>query len=103
MSPQNYKELPVKAKSGFIVREVGEGTVLVPVGERVVDMNGMVVLNETGRFIWERLDGTCSPDDIAQGLTETFEVTLEQARNDVEEFLAQLERMGMVEKADAAE
>jgi len=49
------------------------------------------------------LDGTCSPDDIAQGLTETFEVTLEQARNDVEEFLAELERMGMVEKADAAE
>lgn len=93
----------MKAKSGFIMREVGEGTVLVPVGERVVDMNGMVVLNETARFIWEWLDGTRSPDDIAQGLTETFDVTLQQAKKDVEEFLAELERMGMIDKADAAE
>jgi len=93
----------LRTKSGFVLREVGEGTVLVPTGERVVDMNGMVILNDTAKFIWERLDGTRSAQSIAAELEETFEVTTDQASEDVTDFLAELERLGMLETEDAAD
>ena len=88
----------MKAKSGFVMREVEEGTVLVPVGERVVDMNGMVVLNETGKFIWSRLDGSKSVKDIAEAMTEEFDVSLEDAQKDVEDFVGELRNLGLLEE-----
>ncbi len=93
----------LRTKSGFVLREVGEGTVLVPTGERVVDMNGMVILNDTAKFIWERLDGTRSAHSIAAELEEAFDVTADQASEDVTDFLAELERLGMLETEDAAD
>lgn len=93
----------MKAKSGFVLRDVQDGTVLVPVGERVVDMNGMVVLNETGKFIWSRLDGTNTAEDIAQALTEEFDVQLSEARSDVETFLQELRKLGLLEDDDASD
>jgi len=87
----------VKAKSGFVLREVGEGTVLVPTGERVVDMNGMIVLNDTGKFIWERLDGSHTPEQIAAALGQADEVSSEAATGDVTEFVAELGRLGILE------
>jgi hypothetical protein len=91
----------MKAKSGFVLREVGEGTVLVPTGERVVDMNGMVVLNDTGRFIWQQLGTATTPERIADALAEEYEVTPEDALTDVNEFIAELDRMRMLDHGDA--
>jgi len=93
----------MKAKGGFVLREVGEGTVLVPTGERVVDMNGMVVLNDTGKFIWEHLGNATTPELIADALAEAYEVTPEEALTDVNEFVAELDRMGMLEHGDASD
>jgi sensor domain CHASE-containing protein len=92
----------MKAKSGFVLREVGEGTVLVPTGERVVDMNGMIVLNDTGKFVWERLDGSHTPEQIAEALTETYEVSLEDARADVNGFLSELGELGILDDEPAS-
>lgn len=88
----------MKAKSGFVMRTVHEGTVLVPVGSRVVDMNGMVVLNDTGKFIWERLDGSSTPEDIAQQMAEYFDVCYEDAAKDVADFVAELRTLGLLEE-----
>ncbi len=87
----------MKAKSGFVLREVGEGTVLVPTGERVVDMNGMIVLNDTGKFIWERLDGSHSPEQIASALVDVYDVSLDEAASDVNDFLAELRNLWILE------
>lgn len=92
----------MKAKSGFVLREVGEGTVLVPTGERVVDMNGMIVLNDTGKFIWERLDGSHTPEQIAAALVDVYEVSLDEAASDVNSFLNELENLGILENGAAA-
>ena len=85
-----------------MLRTVGEGTVLVPTGERVVDMNGMIVLNDTGKFIWERLDGSHSPQDIAKALAEEYDVSLDDAASDVNDFLNELQNLGILEDDSAS-
>ena len=45
----------MKLKMEFMLRQVAGYYVVVPVGDACVDFNGMVNLNETGAFLFERL------------------------------------------------
>ena len=42
-------------KKGFMLRSIAGTHVVIPLGERVVDFNGILTLNETGAFLWELL------------------------------------------------
>jgi hypothetical protein len=54
------------------------------------------VLNPVGSTVYALLDGAHSRDDIARAVAEEYEVPLEQARADVDRFLAELEDEGML-------
>lgn len=87
----------MKKRTGIVLRQVGELTLLVPIGERAVDLNGLVTLNETGAFLWELLDEAHSPEDLARGLSQEFEVEPDQAAVDVKAFLDEMWRIGLLE------
>lgn len=87
-----------KAGDQFVPRPIGDDCILVPIGERVLDLNAVLVLNETGRCVWELLDGQHTVHQIAEALAERFTVSQEQARRDVLDFLSELERLGVVER-----
>ena len=58
-------------------------------GDRMLlDLNSgrCYTLGETGGFIWSRLDGLSSLEDIAAALVDLFEVDLETAEADLLEF-----------------
>lgn len=46
------------------------------------------VLNELGTFIWERLEE--DPEEVVRAIVAQYEVTPEQARQDLEEFVDSL-------------
>ena len=48
--------------------------------------------NGTGAFIWERLQRSDQLDDIAAAVAADYEVTPEQVREDVFDFLLTLEK-----------
>lgn len=68
----------------------------------LVDPDKVLVheLNEVGTFLWSLVDGSRSPDQMAQALTEEFEVTYEEALGDVENFLNRLAQLGLVKAED---
>ena len=45
----------MKIKEGFILRNVAGSNVVVPVGQATVDFNGMMSLNDTGAFLFDKL------------------------------------------------
>ena len=45
----------MKLKSGFLLREVAGQVVVLPTGGNL-DLDMMITLNETGKFLWERLE-----------------------------------------------
>jgi len=79
---------------------VGDESVLVPLSAQVVDTNGLVVLNVTGRCVWEMLKDERSVQDLAAGVAERFDVPLDQALADVTVFLDEIGRMGLLEKSE---
>jgi hypothetical protein len=54
-------------------------------------------LNSTGRFIWERLDGSLSVKNLTVGVCEGFaSAPLDQVSKDVESFLEDLSQQGVI-------
>lgn len=84
----------MKRNENFLLRKVGEANILVPLGQKVVNLQGVITLNETGAFIWELLKEERTLDELAEALVEEFDVDFDQAKKDVEEFLKQLKEVG---------
>ena len=58
----------MKIKEGFLLRQVGENHIVVPVGSQSVDFRCIITLNETGAFIWNQLQNPCTAEDMVAAL-----------------------------------
>ena len=81
------KEVSFQAKNGFIKREIAGEILLVPVGERTREFNGMIMLNETGGYLWDLLAGPKTEAALLEALLQEFDVDPETAKADLQEFL----------------
>ena len=88
----------MKIKDNFLLREIAGIHVIVPIGERVIDFKGMMMLNEFGTFIWNELQSDRSFDDILDTIMENYEIDAETARKDLEEFLERIRKNGALEE-----
>lgn len=57
----------------------------------------LFTLNETGRFLWDRLGQGASPAELAELLLEEFEVARDEAEESVAVFLGELLQERLVE------
>ncbi len=87
----------MKRKSDFVMQNVAGENLLVPIGAQVMDLNGLVTLNATGACLWECLAQDRSVEELAGALTEKFDVDNERACADVQGFLEEVTRIGLLE------
>ena len=86
----------MKRNPDFILREVAGTRVLVPVGEATKDFPGMITVNATSAFLWERLETSQTAESLVAALTERYDVSAEQAAADVEKFTQTLLQIGAI-------
>ena len=82
------------------MRRVGQEALLVPVRNRVGDLDSIFTLNETAIAVWESLDGKTSIDDIADKLCREYDVDRARAAEDAGEIVRALVEAGLLEAAD---
>ncbi len=87
----------MKIKYDFSVREIAGDFVLVPLGEAALQLSGMITTNEVGAFLIKKLQTETTKEKLLQSVCETFETELETARCDIENFLAQLQELDLLE------
>ena len=87
----------MKIKEGYVLRQVADNWVVLPVGQNSVDFNGMLSLNESGVLLWKALEQGGDRETLADALLSEYEVDREQALSDVDEFVAALQRVGCIE------
>jgi hypothetical protein len=65
----------------------------------IIDLNAgaYVALNETGSFLWERLDGEKTLETLAHVLAETYDVSPEVTRSDVLALARELLEAGLID------
>ena len=77
----------LKLDKEYILRQIGDDYIIVPVGKAALSFNGMITVNETGAFLWEQLVKGTSKEELLRTVVETYEVAPEEAERDIEEFL----------------
>ena len=86
----------MKISENFVLRQVADTWVVLPVGQQSVDFNAMLTLNESGAILWRALEQGGDRDALADALLAEYEVDRETALADVDEFLKKLKEVGII-------
>lgn len=76
-----------RANPDFIISEIAGEYILVPVGEAAKIFHGLASLNETGVFLWKLLGTQRTRNEIYDCFAKEYELTEEESKRDVDEFL----------------
>ena len=79
----------MKLKEGFLLREVAGQNVVLPTGDDL-DLNMMITLNETAKFLWIRLQEETDEAALVAALLAEYEVDEQTAADCVAAFVAKL-------------
>jgi hypothetical protein len=87
--------VPRKA-DGFVSRDIADDTIIVPIRGGVGDLNAIFTLNAVGATIWKLIDGATPLERLAGAVVNAYEVTLDKAARDVDEFVKLLIDKGLL-------
>ena len=81
-------------KKGFVLRQIADMWVVLPVGAQTVNFTAMLNLNDAGALLWKALEAGADRDGLVAALTAEYEVDDARAAADVDAFLAKLAQAG---------
>lgn len=87
----------MKIKNGFIMREIAGEYIIVPTGKAAIDFNGLITVNEVGKFLWNELQEETSEDKLIDKVLEEYEIDKNTVVLDVKEFIEKLQTSGILE------
>lgn len=90
----------MKKTNQFVMRSLGDETVLIPKGEMAEEVNGVITLSETAAFIYEKAPKAENFEALAQWLSREYQISIEESREDLRETLEQMKRNKMLEETD---
>ena len=88
----------MKIKEGFLLRQVGENQIVVPVGSQSVDFRCIITLNETGAFIWQKLQNPCTEEDLVAALVAEYDAPQDVIAADVQTYVAALREKNLLDE-----
>ena len=93
----SMEEMTMKAKRGFVLRNVVDEYILMPTGDNIGKFNGTVLLNEVSAFVWEKLQNPISKSDLLQAILDEYEVEKAVAAADLDALLKKLKDYNVIE------
>lgn len=88
----------MKLNENYILKTVAGTPVVVPVGDAVQNIHGMITLNGPAEIIWKALENGKNKDEIVDEIKSEYDVEKSVVEADVDAFLTKLENYGILEK-----
>lgn len=86
----------MKVKDGFILRTVAGETIVLPTGG-TVDMDLMITLNDTGRFLWQAMEQETTEEAMLQAMLAEYDVDEATARKSISDFVSRMKELAFLE------
>ena len=83
-------ETKMMLKEGFVIRKICGDTVAIYAGGETVDLQQAIQLNESAELLFSKLLLGAASEELISALTERYDITEENAKQDVEQFIAAL-------------
>ena len=88
----------MRIKQGFTLREVCGERVIIGEGLGAVNFGKLLALNESAAWLWKEAQamGDFTVETLAEKLCGEYEVTTEEARQDVMEIIQEWKSVGVI-------
>ncbi len=86
----------MKIKGSFVLKKILSDYIVVPVGNNLVDFNAVITLNETGAFLWEKLQNVTTKEALCDLMCEEYDIDKDTAMSDINEFAEKLNSAGIL-------
>lgn len=86
----------MKIKDSFVLSEIGGSYIVIPTGSDTVDLNGMITLNETGNFMWNKMKDEITKDELIEEFLKEYDVDKDTVSKDIDEFVENLRTIGAI-------
>ena len=88
----------MRIKKGFVLRDVYGQSVIVGEGLEAQNFGKMIPLNESAAMLWKQAMalGDFNVEQLATRLCEEYEVTIDEARQDVAKILSEWQNIGII-------
>lgn len=86
----------MKIKKNLVKRSIMDEVILVPVENTSLAVKGLITLNETAEFLWDKLPDAADAEALSALLCEEYEVDPADALRDTEDFIAELAKLGII-------
>lgn len=87
----------MKIKDGFMLRQIADTFIVIPLGEKVIEFNGLMTLSESGALLWYKLQKGASMEDLISSILNEYDVNEEIAKADVNQFVSSISEKGLIE------
>ncbi len=87
----------MKIKEGFILRQIADSYVVVPVGQATIDFNGMMNLNETGAFLFQKMIEGTTKEQLLSDMLAEYDVDKDKAQKDIDAFVEKVRKENLFE------
>ena len=85
----------MKLKEGFLMRQVAGQVVVLPTGG-AMDLDMMITLNDTGAFLWKKLQENTDEAALVAAVLAEYDVDEATAKQAVANFVAKLSDNGFL-------
>lgn len=89
----------MKIKENYVLQKIEDENIAIPVGDEAERVHGVIRLNETGAFLWEKIAaGDMSIEQVTDALISEYNVDYNTAKSEIESFISQLKSIGCIEE-----
>jgi|ERR1044071_2307111 hypothetical protein len=87
----------------LMARNIAGETLIVPIRNSIGDLNSIYTLNEVGALIWQMIDERTRVNQIVEAVSLEYDVTKDEAAQDVIELLDSMTAEGLIRPVEESE
>jgi len=89
----------MRIKKGFVLRDICGRKVIMGEGLGAIDFSKLVALNKSAAWLWQQAQdmGDFTIETLTEKLCDKYDVTPEEARQDVAEIVGEWQQLNVVE------
>lgn len=88
----------MKLKEKYVLKMVADSWVILELDSESVNLNEMMLLNESGAMLWTLLKDGADTEELVDALVEEYDIPKEQALADINVFYEKLVKKGFAEE-----
>ena len=86
----------MKIVEGFILKNIADTYVVVPLGTNTVSFRSIISLNESGAFLWSQLENDITEEQLLDAMLKEYDIDEATAKADITAFIGKLNEAGLL-------